>query len=132
VVIEVGGDEILHLPNAAEMTKAANVRRAAEKVDIRQKKKGALFGFTMQNVCFDSAGAKLTRKLRSTAFRHLLHMEVGFYDEDNHPLGALTSRLASDAADVSLMVGLGWGETAQFFVYYVSFLTLNSGQLSSV
>jgi ABC-type multidrug transport system fused ATPase/permease subunit len=77
----------------------------------------ALFGFTMQNVCFDYAGARLTRKLRSMAFRKLLTMEVGFYDEDGHTLGALTSRLATDVADVSLMVGRAWGETAQFFVY---------------
>jgi hypothetical protein len=81
----------------------------------------------LQNVTFDYAGARLTRKLRSSAFRALLSMEVGFYDEEGHTLGALTARLASDASDVSLMVGRAWGETAQFFVYV--YFILNSYML---
>lgn len=81
----------------------------------------ALVGFTLQNVCFDRAGARLTRRLRAETFRTLLRQEVGFYDEEGHTLGALTSRLAKDVADVNLMVGRAWGELAQFIMYDRSF-----------
>jgi ABC transporter transmembrane region len=77
----------------------------------------ALVGYLLQNICFDHAGARLTRVLRATTFRSLMNMEVGFYDQPDHTLGALTSRLATDAADVSLMVGRAWGELTQFIVY---------------
>lgn len=74
-------------------------------------------GHCLQNIMMDHAGARLTRTLRADVFRHLLHLEVGFYDEDGHSLGALTSRLASDVADVTMMVSRAWGDVAQFVAY---------------
>lgn len=46
---------------------------------------------------------------------------MGFFDEDGHSLGAITSRLATDAADVSTMVSRAWGEVTQFIAYVVLF-----------
>jgi hypothetical protein len=47
VVIEVGGDEMLSVPDAIEMTKSANARRMAERADIRQKKKTVDRSYTL-------------------------------------------------------------------------------------
>lgn len=44
-------------------------------------------------------------------------MKVGFYDMPGHSLGALTSRLATDASRVCSMVGTSWGELSQFISY---------------
>jgi hypothetical protein len=74
----------------------------------------SLIGFGMQLISFDKAGARLTRVLRNETFQSLLRQEVGFYDEEGHSLGALTARLATDAADVTVMVSRAWGEVAQF------------------
>lgn len=74
----------------------------------------SFIGFALQLLCFDKAGARLTRVIRNETFQSLLRQEIGFYDEDGHSLGALTSRLATDAADVTSMVSKAWGEVAQF------------------
>lgn len=92
----------------------------------------ALIGFAMQLISFDKAGARLTRVIRNETFQSLLRQEIGFYDEDGHSLGALTSRLATDAADVTSMVSKAWGEVTQFVAYvnyysfhaFIQFLTL--------
>lgn len=68
-------------------------------------------------VSFDKAGARLTRVIRNEAFESLLRQEVGFYDADGHSIGTITARLATDAADVALMVSKAWGEVAQFVSY---------------
>lgn len=65
----------------------------------------------------DRAGAQLTRSLRTETFRSLLRQEVGFYDDKKHTLGVLTSRLALDTADVTVMVSRAWGDVAQFVAY---------------
>lgn len=75
---------------------------------------GAFIGYCFQFICFDKAGARLTRNLRNETFAILLRQEVGFYDEEGHSLGALTSRLATDVADVTMMVTRAWGEVGQF------------------
>ena len=77
----------------------------------------SLIGFGMQLISFDKAGARLTHVLRYETFQSLLHQEIVFYDEEGHSLGALTARLATDAADVTVMVSRAWGEVAQFIAY---------------
>lgn len=74
----------------------------------------SLIGFAMQLISFDKAGARLTRVLRNETFQSLMRQEIGFYDEEGHSLGVLTARLATDAADVTVMVSRAWGEVAQF------------------
>lgn len=67
----------------------------------------------MQVHFFEHAGARLTRRLRAMAMHALMRQEVAFFDEEGHSLGALTSRLATDAAAVCDMITKVWGEVFQ-------------------
>ncbi len=98
----------------------------------------AFLSYGMQMYAFEKAGARyafsikiyyynrklnifnrLTRVLRSETFGSLLRQPVSFFDEKGHSIGILTSRLATDTADVAMMVSRAWGEIAQFIVYVV-------------
>ncbi|OZJ02078.1 hypothetical protein BZG36_04954, partial [Bifiguratus adelaidae] len=76
----------------------------------------SLIAFTMQVATFELAGARMTRRLRALCFKVLMRQEVGFFDEEGHSLGALTSRLAIDAANVNEMVTKVWGDFVQLIV----------------
>ena len=54
----------------------------------------------MQILCFTVAGEGLTSRLRSRAFKAILRQEIGWFDHDRNSSGALTTRLANDAAQV--------------------------------
>ena len=84
----------------------------------------ALISFFMQVNTFEAAGASLTRRLRAQVFHALMRQEVGFFDEEGHSLGALTSRLATDAAAVCDMVTKTWGDIVQLFVTAIAGLTI--------
>ncbi|KAJ3053457.1 Multidrug resistance protein 1 [Rhizophlyctis rosea] len=84
----------------------------------------ALVSFFMQVNTFEAAGASLTRRLRAQVFHALMRQEVGFFDEEGHSLGALTSRLATDAAAVCDMVTKTWGDIVQLFVTAIAGLTI--------
>jgi ABC-type multidrug transport system fused ATPase/permease subunit len=43
----------------------------------------------------------------------MLKQEIGFFDKDINSLGALTSRLALDAANVNLFITKAWADVAQ-------------------
>ena len=60
---------------------------------------GALF-LLFQNYCFGQSGERLTTRLRLLAFQNLLRQDVAYFDDPHHATGALTARLASDAAMV--------------------------------
>jgi len=81
-------------------------------------------GFAMQTMSLERIGASLTRTLRRITFQNLLNQEIGFYDQPGHTLGALTSRLATDAAHVTDMVSKAWGEIAQFVSTIITGLTI--------
>ena len=55
---------------------------------------------------FASTGEALSTRLRIQSFRHLMRMEVGFFDEKSNNAGALEARLSTDAS----MVQAGTGE----------------------
>ena len=57
----------------------------------------------------------MTRRLRAKAFKSLTRQEVGFFDEEGHSLGALTSSLAIDASKVGDLVTKVWGDLVQMF-----------------
>jgi ATP-binding cassette subfamily B (MDR/TAP) protein 1 len=76
----------------------------------------SLFSFFLQVASFEVAGERFTKRFRGMLFRSLLRQEVGFYDEDEHSMGALTSRLAVDAANVNEMVTKVWGDVTQVIV----------------
>ncbi|KAJ2308963.1 hypothetical protein IWW55_000054 [Coemansia sp. RSA 2706] len=54
---------------------------------------------------FKIAGENTTRQLRHDLFVKFMMFESGFFDDDKHGTGALTSRLATDAEDFNKIVG---------------------------
>lgn len=54
---------------------------------------------------FGVAGENLTMRLRQMAFKAMLRQEMGYFDDQKNQVGALTSRLAVDAANVKGAVG---------------------------
>lgn len=51
------------------------------------------------------SGERLSRRLRQQSFRQLLKQDMGFFDEKENSLGALTTRLATEAAMVRGIAG---------------------------
>ncbi|CAF3700805.1 unnamed protein product [Rotaria sp. Silwood1] len=58
---------------------------------------------------FAVSGSKLTDRIRSKAFAHLLRQEVGFFDRLENSSGAICNRLSSDALNVQQMAGFRLG-----------------------
>ncbi|KAJ2355420.1 hypothetical protein GGF43_002694 [Coemansia sp. RSA 2618] len=54
---------------------------------------------------FHIAGENTTRQIRHDLFVKFMTFESGFFDDDKHGTGALTSRLATDAEDFNKIVG---------------------------
>ncbi|CAG8491139.1 uncharacterized protein OCT59_020189 [Rhizophagus irregularis] len=59
----------------------------------------------LQHYFFILSGEKLTRRIRTMVFAHLLKQEAGFFDEDENNTGALTSQLSTDATKVEGLTG---------------------------
>jgi ABC-type multidrug transport system fused ATPase/permease subunit len=85
---------------------------------------GAFFAFSTQVICFEVAGERFTERLRAIAFESMLKQENGFFDEEDHSLGALTSRLATDAANVNQLITKVWGDVAQLCVTAITGLVI--------
>lgn len=66
---------------------------------------GALVGNLLQMGALGIAGERLTRKLRSQSFHHLLKQEMGFFDRKENSVGALSVRLATEASLVQGITG---------------------------
>lgn len=56
------------------------------------------FCIFLQTVFFTISGENLTARLRSRSFKAMLRQEIGWFDDDKNSTGALTTRLAGDAA----------------------------------
>ncbi|KAJ6795680.1 ABC transporter B family member 11-like isoform X2 [Iris pallida] len=54
---------------------------------------------------FALAGSKLIRRIRLMTFKKVVHMEVGWFDEQENSSGAIGARLSSDAATIRGVVG---------------------------
>ncbi|KAJ3248680.1 hypothetical protein HDU78_010911 [Chytriomyces hyalinus] len=85
---------------------------------------GAFIFFSLQFYGFEMAGAALTHRLRLMTFKSMIRQEVGFYDDDRHSLGALTSRLAIDAARVGDLITKVWADATQLVVTAVCGITI--------
>ncbi|XP_033614571.1 ATP-dependent translocase ABCB1 isoform X5 [Fukomys damarensis] len=59
----------------------------------------------LQGFTFGKAGEILTTRLRYLVFRSMLRQDVGWFDDPNNTTGALTTRLANDAAQVKGAIG---------------------------
>ncbi|XP_041798486.1 ATP-binding cassette, sub-family B (MDR/TAP), member 4 [Chelmon rostratus] len=59
----------------------------------------------LQGFCFGKSGEILTLKLRLRAFTSMMRQDLGWFDEPKNSVGALTTRLATDAAQVQGATG---------------------------
>uniref|UniRef100_A0A665UJT8 ATP-binding cassette, sub-family B (MDR/TAP), member 4 n=1 Tax=Echeneis naucrates TaxID=173247 RepID=A0A665UJT8_ECHNA len=78
---------------------------------------GAVSFVTMflQGFCFGKSGEILTLKLRLGAFKSMMRQDLGWYDDPKNSVGALTTRLATDAAQVQGATGVRMATLAQNF-----------------
>ncbi|KAM5203435.1 ATP-dependent translocase ABCB1 [Hipposideros larvatus] len=61
--------------------------------------------FFLQGYTFGKAGEILTKRLRYMVFRSILRQDVSWFDDPKNTTGALTTRLANDAAQVKGATG---------------------------
>ncbi|XP_073920938.1 ATP-dependent translocase ABCB1 isoform X2 [Castor canadensis] len=61
--------------------------------------------FFLQGFTFGKAGEILTKRLRYRVFRSMLRQDVSWFDNPKNTTGALTTRLANDAAQVKGAIG---------------------------
>jgi ATP-binding cassette subfamily B (MDR/TAP) protein 1 len=73
----------------------------------------AFLAHLAQQGFFILSGERLTKRLRTMVFTHLLEQEIGFFDEDDNNTGALTSQLATDATKVEGLTGSLMGSIIQ-------------------
>ncbi|KAE8288797.1 Multidrug resistance protein 1 [Larimichthys crocea] len=78
---------------------------------------GVLSFLTMflQGFCFGKSGEILTLKLRLKAFTSMMRQDLGWYDDNRNSVGALSTRLASDAAQVQGATGARLATIVQNF-----------------
>ncbi|KAF9977123.1 Multidrug resistance protein 1 [Actinomortierella ambigua] len=55
---------------------------------------------------FELIGERMSRRMRLLSFSSIMSQEMGFFDDEAHSTGALTSRLATDAFQMHDLVGL--------------------------
>ncbi|XP_072250387.1 ATP-dependent translocase ABCB1 [Leuresthes tenuis] len=60
----------------------------------------------LQGFCFGKSGEVLTLKLRLGAFKSMMRQDLGWFDDPKNSVGALTTRLATDAAQVQGAAGV--------------------------
>ncbi|KAI8986438.1 putative ABC transporter protein, partial [Pilobolus umbonatus] len=84
----------------------------------------AFIGFALQIVSFETAGERFTKRLRADIFRAFMKQEIGFYDDPDNSLGALTSKLAIDSKNVNELVTKTWGDVTQIVVTAITGLSI--------
>ncbi|XP_049439803.1 ATP-binding cassette, sub-family B (MDR/TAP), member 4 [Epinephelus fuscoguttatus] len=67
----------------------------------------------LQGFCFGKSGEILTLKLRLRAFMSMMRQDLGWFDDPKNSVGALTTRLATDAAQVQGATGVRMATLAQ-------------------
>nr|XP_003921213.1 phosphatidylcholine translocator ABCB4 [Saimiri boliviensis boliviensis] len=65
----------------------------------------SFFTFFLQGFTFGKAGEILTTRLRSMAFKAMLRQDISWFDDHKNSTGALSTRLATDAAQVQGATG---------------------------
>uniref|UniRef100_A0A7N8YB96 ATP-binding cassette, sub-family B (MDR/TAP), member 4 n=1 Tax=Mastacembelus armatus TaxID=205130 RepID=A0A7N8YB96_9TELE len=73
------------------------------------------FFFFKQGYCFGKSGEILTLKLRLEAFKSMMRQDLGWFDNPKNSVGALTTRLATDAAQVQGAAGVHLATLAENF-----------------
>ncbi|KAG8687043.1 GTPase-activating protein [Ceratobasidium sp. 423] len=67
----------------------------------------------VQNLVFGVTASRLTTKLRSLSFRAILRQDIGWFDEDKHSTGVLTSTLSDNPQKVNGLAGVTLGAIVQ-------------------
>ncbi|KAI8351787.1 P-loop containing nucleoside triphosphate hydrolase protein [Choanephora cucurbitarum] len=88
----------------------------------------AFIGFSAQVISFEVAGERYTKRLRGEIFRAFMRQEIGYFDEDDNSLGALTSKLAIDSKNVNELVTKTWGDITQIIVTAITGLAIAFSQ----
>ncbi|KAA0703350.1 Multidrug resistance protein 1 [Triplophysa tibetana] len=73
----------------------------------------SFFTLFLQGYCFGKAGEILTMRLRSKAFNAMMRQDLSWYDDSKNSVGALTTRLAADTAQVQGATGVRLATLAQ-------------------
>ncbi|KAI9011907.1 putative ABC transporter protein [Phycomyces nitens] len=77
---------------------------------------GAFVGHGGQLAIFNVVGERYTKRLRSEIFRAYMRQEIGFFDQSDNTIGALTSKLSIDAKNVNELITKVWGDLTQLLV----------------
>ncbi|CCO29186.1 Leptomycin B resistance protein pmd1 OS=Schizosaccharomyces pombe (strain 972 / ATCC 24843) GN=pmd1 PE=3 SV=2 [Rhizoctonia solani AG-1 IB] len=67
----------------------------------------------IQNLVFGMTASRLTSKLRTLSFRAILRQDIGWFDEDKHSTGVLTSTLSDNPQKVNGLAGVTLGAIVQ-------------------
>ncbi|KAJ8927496.1 hypothetical protein NQ314_020045 [Rhamnusium bicolor] len=91
------------------------VRRESNKFSLYFVISGIIAGLStfFQMYMFGIAGEKLTKRIRIQMFQAMLRQEIGFFDKKSNGVGALCSKLSSDAALVQGATGQRIGTILQ-------------------
>nr|AAO20901.1 Mdr3 [Takifugu rubripes] len=94
-----------------------SVRRKSEFISLMFVVIGCVSFVTMflQGYCFGKSGEILTLKLRLRAFTAMMRQDLSWYDNPQNTVGALTTRLAADAAQVQGAAGVRLATIMQNF-----------------
>ncbi|GFO24715.1 multidrug resistance protein 1 [Plakobranchus ocellatus] len=71
----------------------------------------SLITMFLQGYMFAHSGESLTTRLRDLTFRSMLRQDIAFFDHPKNSVGALTTRLATDASLVQGVTGVRLGST---------------------
>ncbi|KAI7871025.1 putative ABC transporter protein [Spinellus fusiger] len=88
----------------------------------------SLISFPTQIVNFETAGERFTKRLRGEIFQAYMRQEVGYYDDPENSLGALTTKLAIDSKNVNELVTKTWGDVTQIIVTTITGLSIAFSQ----
>ena len=73
----------------------------------------AFFSMGIQMSCFNLAGERIGRKIRTEVFRKYVNMHVGWFDEPANSAGALGARLSTDANLLNSLTNSVFGNYVQ-------------------
>ncbi|XP_052792991.1 ATP-dependent translocase ABCB1-like isoform X1 [Mya arenaria] len=71
----------------------------------------SLVTYFLQGYMFGRSGEALTLRLRSIVFKTMLKQEMAFFDDHENNVGALCTRLSTDASQIQGMAGVRLGTT---------------------
>ena len=74
---------------------------------------GLFIAFVVMMSLLTYAGERMVARVRKMAFQAMLHQEMGWFDEEDNSVGALTSRLSTQAGAVKDATGSNLAQSAQ-------------------